>query len=104
MTRRSCFVSENQNKPQPGCISEASEYKIPLNCDSNDHNFNCEYYASWTYDQSNDAIDFVLKVSFLAATRLPDQTAVLALDCAENWARILSYLSRLVMSQLFRCF
>ena len=40
----------------------SGEYRLPSNCISSGDDFNCDYFASWEFDQAEDNINFVLKV------------------------------------------
>ncbi|CAK8683067.1 unnamed protein product [Clavelina lepadiformis] len=53
------------DKPDAGntgvCNSMSGEYRLPSNCISSGDDFNCDYFASWEFDQAEDNINFVLK-------------------------------------------
>ena len=51
------------------CASERSEFRLPADCNTDEESFNCEYYASWTFLEETDSIEFVLKVSIFLNIR-----------------------------------
>ena len=44
------------------CESEKSEFKLPADCSTEVESFNCDYYASWTFLEDVDSIEFLLMV------------------------------------------
>jgi len=54
---------ESTNPDTDSCASDVKEYKEPANCISVGDTFNCDYFASWDFDQDTDSIDVTLKVS-----------------------------------------